>query len=143
MITSSSSGIFPEGPFSQGKDYFTKILADAYRGKFLIDGRIMFEPKANVIISVASAHEFVITPLCARLLIIFCMHPGEILRREFLVDALWNSQGMVVSDNALNKAVSHLRVTMLQADKMRAYIKTINRIGYIFLGDASFTLSGR
>ncbi|WP_080417664.1 helix-turn-helix domain-containing protein [Burkholderia ubonensis] len=134
------SGISPDAPPPQEKNYFTKTLGDAYRGKFLIDGRIIFEPKINAISVVGSAHEFILTPLSTRLLIIFCMHPGKILRRDFLVDALWNSQGMVVSDNTLNKAISHLRATLLHADKINIFIKTINRIGYIFLSDASFSL---
>jgi len=58
----------------------------------------------------------------------FLAHPGELLSRDRLVDAVWD--GRVVSDEAVRRAVFTLRQA-LAVDGAEASIRTIYKKGYI------------
>ncbi|WP_217591341.1 winged helix-turn-helix domain-containing protein [Burkholderia sp. GbtcB21] len=115
-------------------------LSDTFKGKFVINNRIIFDPKIDWIGSSSSSDFSLLKPSSTRLLVVFCLYPNEILHREFLVDTLWSSHGMIVSDNTLNKAISHLRSDLLNLRYNGIYIKTINRIGYVFIGNVVFEM---
>ncbi|WP_455289984.1 winged helix-turn-helix domain-containing protein [Cupriavidus necator] len=110
-------------------------LEDAFRKRFLINKMVWFEVASNRIFSTGDSAASFIKPVSSRLLLIMCQHPGVVLRRRHLIDALWTSQGMVVSDNSLNQAVCNLRDSFYKVDPQRLYIKTLPRIGYVFLAN--------
>lgn len=116
---------------------YTGYIGEALRRKFLINNHLHFEPKLNQINLTGAAACCILTPTSNRLLIVFCLHPGRVLRRGFLMDILWTNHGMVVSDNTLSKTISHLRTSLHAVDAEHIYIKTMNKIGYAFLGNVA------
>jgi DNA-binding winged helix-turn-helix (wHTH) protein/tetratricopeptide (TPR) repeat protein len=68
-----------------------------------------------------------------RVLIELLGHPGEVVTREQLVQALW-PKGVVDFDNNLNSIVRKLRVALEDDSETPRYIETLPRIGYRFVG---------
>jgi len=67
-------------------------------------------------------------PRVFELLVYFCNHPREAITREELVAQVWG--GRIVSDAAVNRAVSELR-KLLEADPSSPQlIKTVSKVGY-------------
>lgn len=62
-----------------------------------------------------------------QLLKILMRHPGMIVKRELLLDRLWDASGKYVQDNTLSVSVSRLRGKVGQE-----YIETIHGVGYRF-----------
>lgn len=62
-------------------------------------------------------------------------HPGEIVAKDTLIDAAW--QGVAVTDNSLEQAISTLRRALDGPAEEAARIETVPRRGYRFLGDVS------
>ena len=64
-----------------------------------------------------------------RILIELLDHPGEVVRRERLVELLW-PKGVVDFDGSLNAAVRKLRTALGDDSETPRYIETLPRIGY-------------
>lgn len=105
--------------------------------KYQLNGNLWFDIARNRLQREAMQQFALLKPIASRLLLIMCHHPRMVLRRQFLVNALWQSEGMVVSDNSLNQAVCHLRDGFTQVDPEGIYIKTLPRIGYALLASVS------
>jgi DNA-binding winged helix-turn-helix (wHTH) protein len=74
-------------------------------------------------------------PLSSRqfdLLLLFVARPGQVLSKDALIDAAW--QGIAVTDNSLEQAISALRRTLKTAGEP-PYIETLARRGYRFAAD--------
>jgi transcriptional activator of cad operon len=67
-------------------------------------------------------------PQSFQLLYYFCRSHHKIVNREELITHVW--QGRIVSDNAINRAVSQLRAVIAQLDPNIEYIQTLPRTGY-------------
>jgi len=63
----------------------------------------------------------------------FVEHPGELLDKDRLLQALW--PGQVVEENSLNKLVSALRKALADDGEGRRYLLTVPRRGFRFVGD--------
>jgi DNA-binding winged helix-turn-helix (wHTH) protein len=68
-----------------------------------------------------------------RVLIELLEHPGEVVKRERLVEILW-PKGVVDFDASLNAAVRKLRGALGDDSETPRYIETLPRIGYRFIG---------
>lgn len=67
-------------------------------------------------------------PQSFQLLYYFCTNNHKIVNREELITHVW--QNRIVSDNAINRAVSQLRAVIAQLDPAQEYIQTLPRAGY-------------
>ncbi|WP_445777653.1 winged helix-turn-helix domain-containing protein [Shewanella sp.] len=67
-------------------------------------------------------------PQSFQLLYYFCTNQHRIVNREELITHVW--QNRIVSDNAINRAVSQLRAVIAQLDPEKEYIQTLPRAGY-------------
>lgn len=74
------------------------------------------------------AQRIELEPLLCKLLHYFTAHPGKIISRQQLVDAIW--QQSYVDDNAINRAMSELRKALQHPDVPQSLIKTHHRKGY-------------
>ncbi|WP_434931213.1 winged helix-turn-helix domain-containing protein [Shewanella sp. HL-SH5] len=75
------------------------------------------------------ADKFVqLKPQSFQLLYYFCRSHHKIVNREELITHVWQSR--IVSDNAINRAVSQLRAVIAQLDPNIEYIQTLPRTGY-------------
>ncbi|WP_261373329.1 winged helix-turn-helix domain-containing protein [Rheinheimera sediminis] len=74
------------------------------------------------------AQRIELEPLLSKLLHYFTEHPGKIISRQQLVDAIW--QQSYVDDNAINRAISELRKALQHPEVPQSLIKTHHRKGY-------------
>lgn len=90
----------------------------------------------DVRLDVASAQvtkagqEVFLSALEYRLLLYFLQHKGKLVTRENLRDAIWDSAGEYVSDNALNVYVKRLREKVEDDSSNPRIILTVRGLGY-------------
>ena len=65
-----------------------------------------------------------------RLLLYFLQHKGKLVTREMLRDAIWDSAGEYVSDNALNVYIKRLREKVEADPSDPSIIVTVRGLGY-------------
>ena len=74
--------------------------------------------------------EVFLSALEYRLLLYFLQHKGKLVTRENLRDAIWDSAGEYVSDNALNVYVKRLREKVETDPAEPELIVTVRGLGY-------------
>ena len=70
-----------------------------------------------------------------QLLLCLLAAPGQVVSRDMLVARVW--QGRVVSDSAINRAVSMLRKAFASLDNAADYVETVPKLGYRFIAAVS------
>jgi transcriptional activator of cad operon len=74
-------------------------------------------------------HDFIqLKPQSFELLCYFCLNHHKIVSRDELIANVWHNR--IVSDNAINRAVSQLRLAIAELDTEQEYIQTLPRAGY-------------
>lgn len=103
------------------------------------DGRILLKARCwwgDVRVDPASGavtkagKELFLSALEYRLLLFFFQHKGKLVTREVLRDAIWDSAGEYVSDNALNVYVKRLREKIETDPSEPEIIITVRGLGY-------------
>jgi DNA-binding winged helix-turn-helix (wHTH) protein len=74
-----------------------------------------------------------VEPKIFNLLCFFCKNPQRAISREELIECIW--QGRIVSDAAINRAISELRKIIELDTKNPQFITTVSKIGYRFSTD--------
>ena len=74
--------------------------------------------------------EVFLSALEYRLLLYFLQHKGKLVTREMLRDAIWDSAGEYVSDNALNVYTKRLREKVEADPSDPQIIVTVRGLGY-------------
>lgn len=74
--------------------------------------------------------ELYLSALEYRLLLYFLQHAGKLVTREMLRDAIWDSAGEYVSDNALNVYIKRLREKVEDDPSEPHIIVTVRGMGY-------------
>lgn len=77
-----------------------------------------------------AGEEVFLSALEYRLLLYFFQHKGKLVTRENLRDAIWDSAGEYVSDNALNVYVKRLREKVETDPSDPRLIQTVRGLGY-------------
>ena len=77
-----------------------------------------------------NGQELSLSALEYRLLLYFLQHKGKLVTRENLRDAIWDSAGEYVSDNALNVYVKRLREKVETDPAEPELIVTVRGLGY-------------
>ena len=95
---------------------FGDFRLDADKHRLLCDGEVVPLP-----------------PKAIEALIVLVQHPGKLLEREALMQAVWADTH--VEDANLTVAISHLRKGLAQNGETTEYIETIPRVGYRFVLD--------
>lgn len=71
-----------------------------------------------------------LTPTEFQLLSILIRNPGRVVTRTFLLQTIWDDQGLFIDDNTLSVHISRLR------EKIGGtYIRTVRGIGYQWVED--------
>jgi DNA-binding winged helix-turn-helix (wHTH) protein len=96
-------------------------------GDFVIDAGSRRLTRAGEILPVPDRHVGVLLELLAR--------RGSVVSKDALIEAAW--QGIAVTDNSLEQAVSALRRTLGSGPNGQPYIQTVPRQGYRFVGAVS------
>ena len=76
-----------------------------------------------------------IFPRCFDALLLLLERRGELLDKEFLLQALWPD--VVVDENSLAKVISEIRRTLGEGPREAGCIATVPRRGYRFVGDVA------
>jgi transcriptional activator of cad operon len=92
-------------------------------------GNVLFDSTRRVLILDAQQHY--LEPRIYELLLALITAPQQQLSREQLIDLVW--QGRVVSESAINRAVSMLRKAFAQLDPSQPYLETLPKVGYRLL----------
>ena len=94
------------------------------------DGRILLkvDPASGAVTK--AGKELFLSALEYRLLLFFFQHKGKLVTREVLRDAIWDSAGEYVSDNALNVYVKRLREKIETDPSEPEIIITVRGLGY-------------
>ncbi|SNY49063.1 DNA-binding winged helix-turn-helix (wHTH) domain-containing protein [Arsukibacterium tuosuense] len=95
-------------------------------------GRLIFDPQRRTL--QRAGQQCTLEPKQAQLLLLLAEHAAEPVSREQLINEVW--QGRVVSESAINRAVSLLRKACASLDPATDYIATIPKLGYCLLPDA-------
>jgi DNA-binding winged helix-turn-helix (wHTH) protein len=72
-------------------------------------------------------------PRCFDALLLLVERRGELLDKDFLLEALW--PGVVVDENSLAKVISEIRRALGEAPREGGSIVTVPRRGYRFIGE--------
>lgn len=81
-----------------------------------------------------------VEPKVMDLLCLLAAHPGRVLSRETIMDALW--PGLVVGDDALARTLSKLRQALGDDAKSPRYVETIAKRGYRLLAEVEVIVAG-
>jgi len=96
--------------------------------RYIINSSIAFRVEDGALYRIES-NDTVVLPIPAqRLLLIILESGGSILRREFLLQEVWDKFGLVGSNNNLNQYLSLLRRTV-SAFGCEEFIETIPKVG--------------
>lgn len=82
-----------------------------------------------------NAQQLYLEPRQHQLLLCLLQAAGQVVSRETLIAQVW--QGRIVSDSAINRAVSMLRKAFASLDQSRDYIETLPKLGYRLLVDGT------
>lgn len=66
------------------------------------------------------------------LLVLFIMHPKQVLTYEMLMDLLWHEDYTFYSRKAVNNHVSNLRKKLKVSPDIPDYVKNVYGVGYKF-----------
>lgn len=91
-----------------------------------------FDPASRELFHHGSRVNVALKPL--QLLDVLLQHPGELVTREALRHELWPADTFVDFDNNLNAAVRKLRDALGDSAEQPAFIETLPRRGYRFIG---------
>ncbi|WP_213995540.1 winged helix-turn-helix domain-containing protein [Arsukibacterium sp.] len=95
-------------------------------------GQLIFDPQRRTL--QRAGQQCTLEPKQAQLLLLLAEHAAEPVSREQLINQVW--QGRVVSESAINRAVSLLRKACASLDPATDYIATIPKLGYCLLPEA-------
>lgn len=70
-----------------------------------------------------------------QLLILLASRPGELVRREEIIQELWGDEINVDTENAINTAVRKIRQVLGDDSSSPRFVQTVSKRGYRFLGE--------
>lgn len=94
---------------------------------FYTDSLTIYPEAGQVLLQ---SEEVSFTPVEYKLLLQFVRHPGQILTREKLLEAIWDAHGNFVEDNALSVYIRRLREKIGDMEREAPAIQTIRGVGY-------------
>ena len=82
---------------------------------------------------ISSTNETTMEPMLVELLAYFCRHPGVTISRDELITEVWS--GRIVTDSAVNRAITKLRKLFNDDPKKPQFIATFPKKGYRFIAE--------
>lgn len=109
---------------------------------FLIDNRIILDSMRSVLYSLGeseseSENEIRISAKTESVLIALCTRRNQMVTRTVLIADVWRLERSARAENLLNQAVWKIRNSFEALGGLDWYIKTIPRIGFIFLPEVN------
>ena len=105
-------------------------MRPSYRfGRFELDGRAYRLTRDGAALD--------LPPKVLDLLFLFLSRPATLVTKDDIFDALW--PGITVTDNAITQVVSDLRQALDDSPAAPAFVQTVPRRGYRFIGEITST----
>src|ERR1035438_6451036 len=82
-----------------------------------------------------SGSELKLERIPMELLILLASRPGELVRREEIIQELWGDEINVDTENAINTAVRKIRQVLGDDSSSPRFVQTISKRGYRFLAE--------
>ena len=82
-----------------------------------------------------SGSELKLERIPMELLILLASRPGELVRREEIIQELWGDEINVDTENAINTAVRKIRQVLGDGSSSPRFVQTISKRGYRFLAE--------
>ena len=101
-------------------------MSEHHTHQRVLIGQLTFDPSSRELRSATEA--MYLDPQAYQLLSLFIAADQGQLSRDQMIEQLWD--GRVVSESAINKAVSLLRKVFAQLDPNTSYIETLPKVGY-------------
>ncbi|MBA5760929.1 winged helix-turn-helix domain-containing protein [Vibrio sp. 404] len=102
--------------------------------KYKIGGKLIFSPKADLLIDDSGQSEVVtLGSNESRLLLHLLENSNRTVSRKELISVLWNDRDIFVDDSSLTQSVSTLRKAMNDSRREPLFIKTVPKLGYEFI----------
>lgn len=80
---------------------------------------------------IRNGHEVAVEPKAFAVLLELLAHPGQLLNRDDLLDAVWGHS--YVSHSTLSRVIGQLRKAMADDSEQPRYIQTVHGLGYRFI----------
>src|ERR1700688_2726826 len=84
-----------------------------------------------------SGSELKLERIPMELLILLANRPGELVRREEIIQELWGDEINVDTENAINTAVRKIRQVLGDNSASPRFVQTISKRGYRFLAETT------
>jgi Tol biopolymer transport system component/DNA-binding winged helix-turn-helix (wHTH) protein len=84
-----------------------------------------------------SGSELKLERIPMELLILLASRPGELVRREEIIQELWGAEINVDTENAINTAVRKIRQVLEDDSSSPRFVQTISKRGYRFLAETA------
>lgn len=102
---------------------------------YLIANTVIYDTENGVLLVQDAQHQDeakTLTPTANRILALLLSAPGEVFKREDILDKVWESQGHTGSNSSLNQYISILRKTLSVWVDDDDIIVSVPRVGFYF-----------
>lgn len=96
---------------------------------FLIDNKVYFCARTGKLYNFAD--EIILGENVKECLNLLLENQGKLVTKEDILNRVWHSKGIVVSDNAVRQTMHILRKSLMQFSPERQIITTVPRYGYM------------
>lgn len=108
--------------------------------EYLINSQVRYRSDDGAIWPVWDDDSVIILTITMnRLLIYLLERQGQVVKRDELLDNVWDSHGLRSSNHTLNKYISEIRKHFVKAGIKKECITTIPRVGFVFNNDIEIT----
>lgn len=109
--------------------------------EYLINSQVRYRSDDGAIWPVWDDDSVIILTITMnRLLIYLLERQGQVVKRDELLDNVWDSHGLRSSNHTLNKYISEIRKHFVKAGIKKECITTIPRVGFVFNSDIEITV---
>jgi len=123
-------------------DFGVRILG-MNQGSIIYSAGLIISPESGEVCSSVSNESTIrMTPVNIRVLNVLLDHSEQVVSRQKLFDTVWPNQ--LISDDALTRCISDLRLQLKSFDLQKIYIQTVPKKGYRWmhpLEDSNLTSS--
>ncbi len=107
--------------------------------KFILANQFIFDPNSNTLFNKMSEDAVRLGSNESRILLMFVLHPLDVIKRDELHDFVWRQQGFEVDNSSLTQAISTLRKVLNDSTKSPEFVKTVPKRGYQFIASVEKT----
>lgn len=111
--------------------------------KFILANQFIFDPNSNTLFDKMSDDSVRLGSNESRILLMFVLHPLDVIKREELHDFVWRQQGFEVDNSSLTQAISTLRKVLNDSTKSPEFVKTVPKRGYQFIASVEKTTASK